>query len=79
MEFDPRNNAIRLCLQGMGMEEAGRDKEASKPFLQAWNESTNDFEKYIAAYNIARHQENVPLCWPTRDRDGFSMTLDASL
>ena len=42
------------------MEEKGNPDEASRLFLQAWNEATNDFEKYIAAYYVARHQENVP-------------------
>jgi rifampin ADP-ribosylating transferase len=35
-------------------------EEASKLFLQAWNEATNDFEKFIAAHYVARHQQNVP-------------------
>src|SRR6185436_7134349 len=59
MEFNPSNNVIRLCVQGMAMEDRGKPDEASKVFLQAWNEATNDFEKYIAAYYVARHQENV--------------------
>ena len=42
----------------MAMEDRGKTDEASKVFLQAWNEATNDFEKYIAAYYVARHQEN---------------------
>jgi rifampin ADP-ribosylating transferase len=60
MEFNPSNNVIRLCVQGMAMEDRGKPDEASKVFLQAWNEATNDFEKYIAAYYLARHQENIP-------------------
>ena len=60
MEFDPRNNVIKLCVQGMAMEEKGEPEEAGRLFLQAWNEATNDFEKYIAAYYVARHQGNVP-------------------
>src|SRR4030095_11350792 len=59
MEFDPRNNVIHLCVQGMGIEDQGEAEEASRLFIQAWNESTNDFEKYIAAYYVARHQDNV--------------------
>jgi hypothetical protein len=59
MEFDPNNNAIRLCVQGMDMEGKGKPGEASRIFLQAWNEATNDFEKFTAAYYVARHQENV--------------------
>lgn len=41
------------------MEEESKPEEASKLFLQAWNEATNDFEKFIAAYYVARHQKNV--------------------
>jgi tetratricopeptide (TPR) repeat protein len=60
MEFNPSNNVIKLCVQGIAMEEKGNPDEASRLFLQAWNEATNDFEKYIAAYYVARHQDNVP-------------------
>lgn len=60
MEFDPNNNVIKLCVQGMDMEGKGKPEEASSIFLQAWNEATNDFEKFTAAYFVARHQKNVP-------------------
>lgn len=59
MEFDPRNKIIQLCVQGMSMEEKGEAEEAKKLFLQAWNESTNEFEKFIAAHFVARQQEDV--------------------
>ncbi len=59
MEFDPRNNVIQLCVQGMGMEEKGQPKEANQIFLQAWNEARNEFEKFTAAYYVARHQKSV--------------------
>ena len=58
MEFNHNNHVIRFCMEAMGMEEKGRPTEASELFLQAWNETTNDFEKFIAAYYVARHQEN---------------------
>ena len=58
MEFSPNNNVIKLCIQGMAMEEKGEIGEASRLFLQAWNESTNDFEKFTAAYYVARRQGN---------------------
>lgn len=60
MEFNPANNVIRLCIQGMGLEENGEPDEARTVFLQAWNEATNDFEKFTAAYYVARHQRTVP-------------------
>jgi tetratricopeptide (TPR) repeat protein len=59
MEFNPNNHVIKLCLQGMEMEDKGKSEEASAFFLQAWNEATNDFEKYTAAHYVARHQKNA--------------------
>jgi len=59
MEFNPNNNVIKLCIEGMSMEEKSQPGEASRLFLLAWNEATNDFEKFIAAYYVARHQENT--------------------
>ena len=59
MEFNPNNHVVKLCLQGMDMEGKGKPGEAGRLFLRAWNEATNDFEKYIAAYYVARHQKNV--------------------
>lgn len=41
------------------MEKKGKSEEASKLFYQAWNEATNDFEKFISAHYVARHQKNV--------------------
>ncbi len=60
MEFNPNNNVVKLCVQGMDIEGKGKPEEASRLFLQAWNEATNDFEKFTAAYFVARHQKNVP-------------------
>jgi tetratricopeptide (TPR) repeat protein len=59
MEFNPNNNIVKLCLQGMDMEAKGNPVEAGKIFLQAWNEATTDFEKYLAAYYLARHQKDA--------------------
>jgi kynureninase len=50
MEFDPNNNVVKLCLQSMGMEEKSKPEEASKLFLQAWNEAKYDLEKFISAH-----------------------------
>jgi hypothetical protein len=59
MEFGPNNNIVKLCLQGRAMEDKDKLEEASKLFLQAWGEATNDFEKYISAHYVARQQSNV--------------------
>jgi hypothetical protein len=65
MEFSPRNHIVQRCLQGMGLEEKGSIEEAGKLFMQAWNEATDDFEKFLAAYFVARHQKSVSdkLAW----------------
>src|SRR5437868_5023559 len=59
MEFNPNNNIIKLCLQGMEMEEKDKPEEASRLFFQAWDDAINDFEKFIAAYYVARHQKSA--------------------
>lgn len=59
MEFNPFNNVVKLSLQGMAMEENGKPEEASKLFLQAWQEATDDLEKFIAAHYVAKSQKNV--------------------
>src|SRR5690606_19337727 len=59
MEFSPFNNVVKLCLQGMEMEEKGRPEEALKLFLHGFDEATNDFEKFLAAHYVARHQKTA--------------------
>ncbi len=59
MEFNPNNNVVKLCLQGMSMEEKSKPEEAIKLFLQAWNEATNDSERFISAHYVVRHQKNI--------------------
>ena len=60
MEFNPNNNIVRLCLEGMSLEEKNEPEKANEVFFRAWNESTNDFEKFLSAYYIARHQQTSP-------------------
>jgi tetratricopeptide (TPR) repeat protein len=55
MQFDPNNKIVKLCVQGMNMEA----QKAKQLFLQAWNEASNDFDKFIAAHFVARHQKTV--------------------
>lgn len=59
MEFNPNNQVVRLCLQGMAMEEQGKAGEALSLFRQAWDEAKTDLEKFLAAHYIARKQESV--------------------
>lgn len=58
MEFSPTNHIVRLCIMGMSKEE-GNAEEAGDIFLQAWIESSNGFEKFLAAYYVARTQKNI--------------------
>jgi len=59
MEFSPNNAVVKLCLQGLYMEDNGKPDEAVQLFLRAWNEATDDFEKFLAAHYVARHQKDV--------------------
>lgn len=59
MEFSPANPIVKLCIQGMAMEDNGQPGEAKKLFLQAWDDATTDFEKFTAAYYVARHQNTT--------------------
>lgn len=56
MEFNPSNPTVRRCLQALDLEEQGQIDEAKTVFQQAWHDATNDFERFIAAHHIARHQ-----------------------
>ena len=57
MQFDPNNKIVKLCAEGMNAE--GELEKARKLFQQAWNEATTDFERFIAAHYVARHQDTV--------------------
>jgi tetratricopeptide (TPR) repeat protein len=59
MQIDPNNKVVKLCAEGMMLEGKGKKEEASKLFQLAWNRATDDFERFIAAHYVARHQENV--------------------
>ncbi|WP_347219847.1 NAD(+)--rifampin ADP-ribosyltransferase, partial [Chryseobacterium sp.] len=59
MEFSPFNHVVKLCIQGMGMEEQNKPEEAEKLFMQGWNEATDDVEQFLAAYYLARNQKTT--------------------
>ncbi len=54
--MDPGNPIVRLCVAGMSAEQDGRPQDASLLFQRAWNESSDDWERCIAAHYLARHQ-----------------------
>lgn len=77
MEFNPANPIVKLCLQGMALEEQGKAGEAKDIFLRAWHEAANNFEKFLAAYYISRHQINAAekLTWLETTLQ-FALTLN---
>lgn len=58
-KFDPNNSVIRLCLSGMGLEDGGHSEDARAMFQKAWNEATDDYERFIAGYFLACQQTAI--------------------
>lgn len=54
--MDPTNPVVKLCVDGMEAESAGRLSEARDLFMQAWESAQDDYEACIAAHYLARHQ-----------------------
>ena len=59
VKFDPRNPVIQLCMKGMVLEESGNLGDAINVFYEAWDQTSNDFEKFIVAYHLGLRQKNV--------------------
>ncbi|CAM2864731.1 NAD(+)--rifampin ADP-ribosyltransferase [Chryseobacterium flavum] len=59
MEFSPFNNVVKLCIQGMNMEDEGRPEEAYRLFLQGWEAAADNLERFLAAYYVSRHQKSA--------------------
>lgn len=55
-EFHPDNEIVKRCMQGIKLEEEGKIEEAGLVFLQAWDSAAGDFEKFLAAWFLARTQ-----------------------
>lgn len=58
IKFDPNNVVIKLCMMGMSLEDSGNLEDATTMFNKAWHEATDDYEKFIAAYHLARQQKS---------------------
>jgi tetratricopeptide (TPR) repeat protein len=69
--MNPENPVVKLCAQGMEYESKGNFEEASSLFMSAWTQSTDDFERCIAAHYVARHQKSSDeaLIWNQRSLD----------
>jgi tetratricopeptide (TPR) repeat protein len=69
--MDPENPVVKLCARGMEYESKGNFNEASTVFMAAWTQSTDDFERCVAAHYVARHQksQDEALIWNQRSLD----------
>jgi Rifampin ADP-ribosyl transferase len=56
MEFSPANPVVKLCLQGIRAADAGNANAANQCFMDAWRDATDDFERFLAAWFVARQQ-----------------------
>lgn len=76
-EFSPFNPVVQRCIQGMAMEDLGRQEEALSFFMQGWEEASNGYEQYLAAYFVARQQPALPdqLSWLERSLQ-FAMQIN---
>ena len=77
--MDPTNAVVKLCVDGMEAEASGNNLQAHELFLKAWELSTDDFERCIAAHYVARHT-NCPsdsLHWNQKALD-HAMRVEAS-
>jgi rifampin ADP-ribosylating transferase len=59
IKFDQNNVVIKLCMSGMNMEDGGNVEGATTMFHQAWHEAKDDYERFIAAYHLARQQKSI--------------------
>lgn len=58
-EFSPNNQIVKICMMGILEREKGNFEETASYFLKAWQETTNDFEKFLAAFFVAQSQNDV--------------------
>lgn len=58
MEFSPGNPIVKLCLQALAAAEKGTAEEALQISQRAWSEASNNFEKFMAAFFVAKHQHS---------------------
>lgn len=54
--FNPNNPIIQLCMKGMFLMESGNSQEADGIYQKAWNEASDDYEKFLVSYFMAKYQ-----------------------
>ena len=76
-KFDPRNPIIQLCMKGMAMEESGDLDGAMDVFLKAWDQTSDDYERFIVAYHLGIRQENVDVKLEWMEKSlGFALKIN---
>jgi hypothetical protein len=55
MPFDPNNAIVQRCLRAMASADVMQSRRIA---LEAWEEATDDFERFLAAYHVARFEEH---------------------
>src|SRR5690242_12001040 len=56
--MDSTNPVIARCAEGMTAEQRGDAEAARAAFIAAWDHSTDDYDRCIAAHYVARHQDD---------------------
>jgi tetratricopeptide (TPR) repeat protein len=76
-KFDPRNPIIQLCMKGMALEESGNLDDAMDVFLKAWDQTSDDYERFIVAYHLGIRQKSVDdkLKWMEKSL-GFALKIN---
>lgn len=59
IKFDPNNPIVKLCMTGMGLEESGNSDDALAMFQKAWQETRDDYERFIVSYHLGRIQKST--------------------
>ncbi|WFA09231.1 NAD(+)--rifampin ADP-ribosyltransferase [Tissierella sp. Yu-01] len=59
IKFDANKIVIKLCMSGMNLEDSGNIEDANIMFQKAWQEAADDYERFIAAYHLARQQKSI--------------------
>jgi tetratricopeptide (TPR) repeat protein len=79
--MDPANPVARLCAEGMSAEGLGQAETAASLFKQAWEQSSDDYERCIAAHYVARQQPSLEeaLSWNRKALDCAASSSDPRL
>jgi rifampin ADP-ribosylating transferase len=59
IRFDPNNVVIKLCLSGMNLEGSGNTEDATTMFQKAWQEASNDFERFYCSLPFSSSTKSI--------------------